>query len=441
VAGQTVVLRGMARIISIVLIVVLAVPCSSFGSAKINVLAVTAVRDGNSDDVAVELSGSLAKALRQATSLRVVGAPLVRDVANYKSSGSKSGQKDAANTEDGLKEASEDLRRANEEFFKLKNKSAAAYARKAANALESSPLNMSKKGRLMVDAYLTLALIHQASSNKNEMRTALERVLKVEPTYVLDEKSYPPSLRKMFDEVRTGIIGNGGGVIRVDSKPRAVDVFLNGIAKGVTPLEISNLPAGHYQITLSANNCSSVQKDVKLDAGDKISIKEKMKRGEASEVKVLKVDDVDLVAEGVSLGNSLKADKVVFVDVDENGSGKGEISARMIDVRYKAGIRPIVIRYDSKRKGVEESLSEMVSRLLEDVSVDVSKDPSLRINPLGVNDPLLLGENSKQRKISKRNLLMIIGGAALVAGGATAAALLIGGGGDKGSLHVQFKFK
>lgn len=440
-AGQTVVLRIVARIIAVVLTVVLAVPCRSFGSTKITSLAVTAIHDGKNDSVSDELTESLSKTLKQSRLLHVVDVPLVNDVTSYKSSSPESVQKNVLNEDVEIKAAGEAFRRANEDFFKFKNKSAAANARRAASALESSSLDVSKKGRLMVDVYLTQAMIYQAISNKNEVRAALTRVLKLDPTYVLDEKAYPPSIRKIFDEILSSNAGERSSVIRVDSKPRAVDVFLNGVQKGVTPLDINNLPAGQYQITLSANNYNPVQRVVDLHVGKKVTVKETMKWGRDSGTNIEENDRAAIVANGVQLGKSLKVDKIIFVDVDEKGSGAGEISAQMVDVRYKAALRPVVIKYDSKRKGVEASLSEMVSRLLEDAAVDIAKDPSSSVDPLGVNDPLLLGENTKQRKISTRNLLLIIGGAALAAGGATAAALLLGGGGDKGSLHVQFKFK
>ena len=69
---------------------------------------------------------------------------------------------------------------------------------------------------------------------------------------------------------------------KIDSSPQGAKVYINGIVRGKTPLEIKNLEAGEYNIKLTHNTYFDYTKVTKLKGGktsEKIYLKKNTQKG------------------------------------------------------------------------------------------------------------------------------------------------------------------
>ncbi|MGC9125612.1 MAG: PEGA domain-containing protein, partial [Caldisericaceae bacterium] len=62
------------------------------------------------------------------------------------------------------------------------------------------------------------------------------------------------------------------GQLSIDSYPRGSDVYINGELKGKTPITLSNLKLGQYEVDVKAEGYKEVIKIVTLDKSDPVQV-------------------------------------------------------------------------------------------------------------------------------------------------------------------------
>lgn len=108
--------------------------------------------------------------------------------------------------------------------------------------LRDAPETFSRRSR----AILRLARSEQTLGRTKNAKEVVERLVRVHPSVVVDKNEYPPSFRKLVDEVRASVTSGGMRRLTVVSPVKA-EVFLEGRDAGSTPLT-TDLPPGRYRL-------------------------------------------------------------------------------------------------------------------------------------------------------------------------------------------------
>ncbi|MFH0800523.1 MAG: PEGA domain-containing protein [Pseudomonadota bacterium] len=395
-------------------------------------IAVVPVSDGDSDAESRELAQELGSSLKLITNHHIVESDLSAEILKYNDYGT--------DRPADLREAEEALSLAKERYFQFRYAEAEKELGRAIALLEKKRGNMAEAGAPLADAYVSRAVFARSRGSEAQARQSLSDALRINPALNLAAENYPPSLVSLFNEVSRQVKSGPTGSIAVETNPKAAEVFVNGIQRGVTPTEIKDLPAGSYSLEIRAGKYAPVKRTVEVTAGARVALREKL--GWAKESRRANLpkaeNEAALVREGLRIANQMKADKVVLVNVAASGS-KNKIEARMVDGRLGVGQPPIIIALNDGDNQRAAKLARMARLLADQTIADISSDPAHRAKPLGIGDPSLL--DKRRRPLHKNPIFWGIVGAlaAGAVGGGIAAAMSGGDSGGPGSLKVSFK--
>lgn len=392
-------------------------------------LAVVSVHDQQSDVTTDELRGALATALAHQNGIHVVSQDHVAEVMAYHEAST-----DDAMTASALAHALSLMEQAKVHYLDFAANEAQAEINAALTEIRQSTLSLHDKGSVLRDALITASYIY-GSGQSDAATPYLKETLALDPTYSCAAPQFPPKLRSVCDRVRHQLQSTPTGGVIVESDPKVADVSVNGIYKGVTPLQLEGLPAGDYSIRISGNRYRTIDQHIKIASGktETLHTHLKWKQGQNKPAPTA-VDSVEvsaLIREGVRLIDLLRLQKVVLLDVDEESTG-GLIRARMIDATTKASHRPVVVQFKLDKSNLPKDMTEMVRLLTAQAVMKRIDNPIAQLDPAGVGDPIVLGRR-KHRRMSPL-AWGVIGG--VVVSGALAgilAAVLSGGSSGGGS--------
>ena len=334
-----------------------------------------------------------------------------------------------------VEEAKDLLAKAMSLYFQFAYSEALSELNRAIQIFDAHPKEAYNEGQIYLDSWVTLALVHSALGQKEESLRDFEKVLQINPFYRLDEKSFAPSLHKLFAEAKSNLEKSPAAVLEVTTDPKVAEIYINGIYQGVSPQLFSAIPAGNYTVVLKANNYETVQRSVELKPGQKTKFSGKLVWNVAPKKQTLN----DLATakrqteEGLRVAELLKADKVLMVQVDSKN-----IALRLVDRQYRTSHTPIFIGLNEPSADLEKNLEQGARLVYAQTQMNLLKNPSAKVDEGLTGDPILLGHRSK--KISKGVLFGGLG--VLGVGGLVAGILSATGGSDApktGSLALSFK--
>ncbi len=228
---------GMMRAISYITLVaflITALSSPAFASGQISV-AISPSKSGGAQSA--EAAGALKQALSLTSGHHIIDRQITDQVINYYD---KKG--DVASP--GLSAAKSHLARAQEHYFRMHFEDALAESTKALELFDKNAASMEEKGQLLFDTLMTQGLIGRSLKNNSLIESSFRRAAQLNPIYQPDPKAYPPSVIREYDGYRAQLKNSGVGQVSVHTDPEVVDVYLNGIRVGVTPLELKELPQG-----------------------------------------------------------------------------------------------------------------------------------------------------------------------------------------------------
>lgn len=404
---------------------------------------VVPVRDGIADRASGELADALREALRRQEGIRPIESKVVDAIIQYDTASESSATLQPPGSSDPNRVEAQ-LADAKARYLRFDNRGALQSARGAVAAADAQVATTPEQGGQLVEALLTLTMAAQATKEMGTMQSAMERVARVAPTYTVDPVHYPPSLVAALAAAKARLAAQGVGELTVESAPAAVQVLLNGVPAGVTPLRVREVPVGSYQITLQANRYESIRQTAVVQAGKETAVQGRLRwaKGRAvpqpgvTAAEIRAADARAVLAAGVRIAELTRAEKVIAVDVDEDAEGSGTITARMIDGLLKAGQPPVIVRFDRGRNNLHAHLAKMTQLVAKQAMVDPRRNPTKATDPLGEGDPVLLG--ARRRSISPVVLGAVGAG---VVGGILAALLAFRGGGAPATGAVQLSFR
>lgn len=381
--------------------------------------------DGDMDSASSDLADALSDLVRLMTDHQIVNGAKARQVADYRSGSSKVKQADVRAL----------VARAKENHFAFRHAGAKRDIDEAIALLSGRPLDR-ETGPVALDAYLSKAMIAVSKGDSAGADEGLSLALTVDPLLDLEDRDYPPSLKERMSDLRKRMGEQGLGSVIVKSRPAAAEVYLNGIMRGVTPLELSGLPAREYALVVTANRYAPDERSVTVLPGQAVRIKSKLEwardfGGVAGE----SMSGSD-VRGALDMAELLKVDRVVMVDADAGAEGSLAISAQVVDRGLRIGFKPLVLP-EVMPEFKHNRLAELANMLVEQLGADPLENPTELIDPVGEGDPIMLGKRKKP--IVKQPLFWGILGtiaAGAIAGGIAAS---MSGGSSTGDLKVSFK--
>ncbi len=272
---------------------------------------------------------------------------------------------------------------------------------------------------------LRLARSEQTLGRTKNAKELLERLVRVHPSIEVDKNEYPPSFRKLVDEVRVSVASGGMRRLTVASAVKA-KVFIEGREAGSTPLT-TDLPPGRYRLfgTAGALRIPTFVVDLTED-GKTVTLG----FATAEALRPAQGPGLALPEEGrtknlVSAGSSLAVDRLVAVQlVTENRAA--QLTATMIDVRRGSVVREARIRVGGKTapaSAMNALASFMVTGQPSPLIAPASPPPapaaktSLEARPASLADvDLDLGGPVATRKTSRTLGFGAAGAAALAVG-------------------------
>lgn len=393
-------------------------------------LAVIPVHDGVSDAVTDELRPAVAAALVHQPGIHVVDEKRVAEVMAYH--GPVPSEAAAGNA---LAHAMTLQARAKEHYLNFAGAEAQVEIQNALSEIRASSLSLQDKGKVLRDALITAAVIAADNKELAAAENYFEEALRIDPGYELDGRAFAPRLKDAFSRVRNRVSSGKVGTLSVRSDPKVADVFINGVSKGVTPLELS-LPSGDYAVRVVGNRYTPVDKRIQIQSGKTEAVDARLswqrKAPKPSATSVETEETQALLREGQRLMDVMRLQKVVLLDVDTTPNGAGEIRARMMDGTTRASHRPVVIHFRADRATLPKDMAELVKVLIAQATMKNISNPVAQLDPVGVGDPIVLGRR-KKRNITPLGWGVIggVAGSGAIAG--ILAAVLSGGGGSAGT--------
>lgn len=403
-------------------------------------LAVIPVHDGLSDTITDELRPAVASALAHQAGIHVVDERRVAEVMAYHGPAASETAAGGALAHAMMVQA-----RAKEHYLNFAGVEAQAEIQNALNEIRAAVLPIQDKGGVLRDALITAAVIAADAKATSMAETCFDEALRIDPGYELDGKAFSPRLKETFSRVKSRVNNGNPGTLNLSSDPKVADVFINGVNKGVTPLQLS-LPPGDYSVRVAGNRYTPVDKPIHIQAGQVTALEARLTWQRAvpkpSATSVETEETQALLREGQRLMDVMRLQKVVLLDVDTTPNGAGEIRARMMDGTTKASHRPVVIAFRADRATLPRDMAELVKVLTAQATLKNISNPVAQLEPAGVGDPIVLGRR-RGRTITPLGWGVIggVAGSGAIAG--ILAAVLSGGGGGGGagsglgSVHVQ----
>lgn len=231
---------------------------------------------------------------------------------------------------------------------------------------------------LMVSAIMTKAWLLFEKRKKNEAKNTILEFAKIAPHSQVELDYYPPRFRRFFKQSVKDVTP-GTATLTLRSTPTAVDVFIDHIFVGQTPITLS-LPQSKYQVGFAAAGRRTVTKSVNLKGKNSKTLTTRLAWNGGRSAKTntspenwngLKQSTKMVFAAQIS--RAANADKSIFFSWVKKGNGLVP-QATVYDARYGQMMKPISFPRgvtDLKSSGSEVSayFAKKLKPVLNDASV------------------------------------------------------------------------
>jgi len=288
-----------------------------------------------------------------------------------------------------------------------------------------------KSSELLLSALTNKAWILYREGRSQEAVAIITAIYLVSPKVEINLKGYPTTFRA-FTQTR-GQAPSGAASLNIGTNPNSVEVLINGIYVGASPLTI-HLPAGAYELALSAPGRKPYRKKVTLKAAGAQTLTASLGWGKNKAQK----NEADLLAASGSvnklaylsqIGAATHADKAVLFDFIP--SGNGYIPQVIVyDSKYNQALKPILYK---KVANLRSSAGEIVNHFANKLGPYLSNDAA-KLYQKDFDKTLILDQrlaNRPQQSLFKKPGFLAALGAAVIGG--TVLAIVLANGSSSAS--------
>ncbi len=282
-----------------------------------------------------------------------------------------------------------------------------------------------------------------AQYRKGDASEAFAKLVYYNPQVNLDSRYFAPTVIRRIKRQKDQLKRQELGSIKITAKPAAVDVYINGVFKGSTPLTIEGYPEGEHVVVVKGANYQTQKKLIQVKAGQTKKVpfslkwKGKDRRYPADMVGFHKAqfDNLEeLIGTAAAAARSMRVRKLILVDMKRE-KGKDVIRAHVVDANLETFHRPQSVTAKNVKRESAQASASLATLTLDEMNQSIMDDPqSLAAAPY-YGDVVLIG---KSRSLLKNPWFWaVVGGAA--AAGATAGALAGTGSSTLGVIDVIFR--
>lgn len=195
-------------------------------------------------------------------------------------------------------------------------------------------------GEKYMETLLYLGASYILSGDNERGRSAFRRVAMYDKRRNLDPKVFPPSMIEIFNNVKQEVAAGPVGTVMVKSTPKAAEVYLNAVYKGITPVSLVKVPEGTHFVRVEKDGYLPWGQRVEFFATHEETVEATLaaapRHGELmSWRKKLLTDDLEderPKPDIVQFGEWLRGDRLALMLVKQRGD-EIEVQAAMIQLQ------------------------------------------------------------------------------------------------------------
>jgi hypothetical protein len=286
--------------------------------------------------------------------------------------------------------------------------------------LISLPPSESYRWRTLRDLASFQAMLYYYVGRRPDAEKALERILRVEPTFEPDHDSYSPDMWKLAEKVRKRLKEQTSATVSISSRPGGVPIAVDGRLMGKAPITLE-LPAGEYRVealfgkertlarTVRASGLTSVELDQSFDGAVRVASGPCFATNGDREARLVPL---------VKLSRFLGVSQVVGLWQEEPASGEVYLTAAVVDGKSSQELREAKVKVSAGQPTVEliGKLAQFISKGSAGPPVEpvVTKPRPANLAP---RDEPLAGavRQYSQTSSSQKTWGLAVGGAGLAA--------------------------
>ncbi len=179
----------------------------------------------------------------------------------------------------------------------------------------------------LLEAYAMKAATSYFNGDVDVARRTIGRLLSFRTNYVFDGRMFPPDVRDVADDIRAEVEEESRNPLEIIVDGTHARVYVNGVFRGISPMEVRNLPPASHHVTLVSLGNAMLQDrhragpgalmrvsmmpaaDGATVAGLLSSLERRMKQGEVSEP-------------GAGIARWADVDEVLVAGVNRAGGGR-----------------------------------------------------------------------------------------------------------------------
>ncbi len=281
---------------------------------------------------------------------------------------------------------------------------------------------------LLVDAYLFLGNIYLGDKKISEAKNIFKEAVLLDPDRELTTEDYSPDTIAYFVQSKEEFLSKAKtSKVDIFSAPKDTEIYLNGVKKGLTPVQLERLPQGEHFVLAQKPGYKPVAQKINVkDNYTRVKLELEKDIQEGNQIQGLWIKDLHGVEAQVQMagkvGSSMKVDKVILVSVEEIGYNH-KISARMIDMKYYASYKPAFVEVLDLPQDTRPATAVIAKDLTHMAQADMGSNPKKYAD----SEVIVIGKKKKKSFWKSPLLWSLVG--VLAAGGA-ATGIMVGRSGN-----------
>lgn len=296
---------------------------------------------------------------------------------------------------------------------------------------------------LVISSMLTRAWMNHRE-NKQELAQDIIQAILALSSEKIETKGFSKDFQKFFSEIQSNDGSEKTGTLHIQTMPQAVDVFIDGVFIGASPVT-KNLAAEKHALSFSAGGRQSKRQTVliKPDKEKNLNTKISWNYADSNKHKVASWEDVDTkskLALSSQIASATEAHRTVFFNVNKVGSGY-ELSAKVFDNEFNQALKTIY--YQKKITNLKKESNQAIDFFAAKLRPYLQKD-SIKLWKGDYDPDLMLDQriaSRPQKPLYKKPAFWGVVGGVVITGivlGLTLSGSGGSGSGGTGSVSVDF---
>lgn len=234
--------------------------------------------------------------------------------------------------------------------------------------------------KLYESIQLSKALIYFQDQKTEKASQTIRDILAVKSSHTIDSLGYPGNFRKFLTR-ETKKQGSDTAILKIVSRPSAVDVFVNGIYSGNSSNPIT-VPSGALQLSFATGGRKTVHKQLTISAGENRVVRAALAWKNDKNKTTLSSysgDQFEQLSLSSAVNQGIHADKVVFLGVQHDLKGY-QVFAKVYDQKFHQPLATI------KYPKIVQNIRTESSKLKEYISAKIRPHLSNPANHLWKGD-------------------------------------------------------